>query len=62
MIDYIDSPVPFIIGIDEAIWTKVCMRKWPEVSDDTIYYAVESELINSKIDLPAAPEPMTTFL
>lgn len=62
MIDYIDSPVPFIIGVDEAIWNKVWMRKWPELSDDTLYYAVESELLNSKIDLPAAPEPMTSLL
>jgi len=62
MIDYIDSPVPFIIGIDETIWNKVFMRKWPEVSDDTLYFAIETEFLNAKIDLPSPPEPMTSLL
>jgi len=62
MIDYIDSPVPFIIGVEEAIWIKVFMRKWPELSDDTLYYAIESELLNSKIDLPSPSEPLTALL
>lgn len=31
MIDYIDSPVPFIIGIEETIWNKLFMKKWPEL-------------------------------
>lgn len=42
MIDYIDSPVPFVIGIEEQIWNRIFMRKWPELADDTIYFAVET--------------------
>lgn len=62
MIDYLDSPVPFIIGISENIWNKIFMRKWGEMSDDTVYFVVETELLNSKIDLPSNPEPMTSIL
>jgi hypothetical protein len=62
MIDFIDSPVPYIIGLDETVWNKVFMRKWAEISDDTVYYDMETELLNPKIDLPNSPEPMTTML
>lgn len=62
MIDYIDSPVPYVIGISETIWNKVFMRKWNEVSDDTVYFVIDTALLTSKIDLPNNPEPMTSIL
>jgi len=31
MIDYIDSPVPYIIGVSDSLWTsKISMTKWNE--------------------------------
>ena len=62
MIDYLDSPVPYIIGINESIWNKIFMRKWNEVSDDTIAFVIDTALIMSKIDIPNGPEPMTSIL
>lgn len=62
MIDYIDSPVPYIIGISETVWNKIFMRKWGEVSDDTVYFVIENALLTSKIDIPSSPEPMTSIL
>ena len=62
MIDYIDSPVPYIIGISESVWNKVFMRKWSEASDDTVYFVIDTALLTSKTDLPCSPEPMTSIL
>ena len=62
MIDYIDSPVPFIIGVEESVWNKVFMKKWPELSDDTVCFDLETELLNSKIDMPSPPEPMNSMI
>ena len=28
MIDYIDSPVPYIIGMSNKVWEKVGSKKW----------------------------------
>lgn len=62
MIDYIDSPVPYIIGISETIWNKIVMKKWNEVSDDTVCFAIDTALLTTKVDLPSSPEPMTSTL
>ena len=62
MIDYMDSPVPYIIGISETIWNKIFMTKWNEASDDTVAFYVDTALIMSKIDIPTSPEPMTSIL
>ena len=62
MVDYLDSPMPYIIGINEAIWNKIFMRKWNEVSDDTVCFAIDTGLFTTKVDLPNPPEPMTSIL
>ena len=62
MIDYLDTPLPFIIGISESIWNKIFMNKWNQISDDTVAFYVETSLLMTKMDLPAAPEPMTSIL
>jgi hypothetical protein len=62
MIDYIDSPVPYIIGVSDQIWNKVSFKKWNEVSDDTVTFDIDTALMSTKIDLPKSPEPMTSIL
>lgn len=62
MIDYIDSPVPYIIGINESIWNKMFMKKWNEVSDDTVCFIIDTALFTTKVDLPNPPEPMNSIL
>ncbi|CDW76045.1 UNKNOWN [Stylonychia lemnae] len=62
MIDYIDSPVPYVIGIQESVWNKIFMRKWSEVSDDTVCFVIDTALLTTKVDLPNSPEPMTSIL
>jgi hypothetical protein len=62
MIDYIDSPVPYLIGLSESIWNKIAMTKWNEVADDTVAFHIDTALLMSKLDLPLNPEPMTSAL
>ena len=62
MTDYLDCLVPYVIGIEENLWNKIFMRKWNEVSDDTVAFTIDTALLMSKIDLPNNPEPMTSIL
>ena len=62
MIDYIDSPVPYIIGISDQVWNRMFMKKWNEVSDDTVCFVIETSLFTTKVDLPNPPEPMNSIL
>lgn len=63
MIDYIDSPVPYLIGVSDELWTnKISMTKWNETQDDVVAFHLESALMMQKIDIPSGPEPMTSIL
>jgi hypothetical protein len=62
MIDYLDSPVPYIIGVSEKIWNKISMTKWNEISDDTVAFHIDTGLLMTKIDMPEGPEPHTSIL
>lgn len=62
MIDYLDTPLPYIIGISEELWNKIFMKKWNEVSDDTVAFYIDTALIMTKYDLPMPPEPITRIL
>jgi len=62
MIDYLDSPVPYLIGVSETLWNKIFMSKWNEVSDDTVAFYVDTSLIMTKYDLPNNPEPITSIM
>lgn len=28
MLDYLDTPLPFIIGLSDSIWKKIFISKW----------------------------------
>jgi hypothetical protein len=62
MIDYLDSPLPFVIGISETLWNRIFLNKWSEISDDTVAFYVDTSLLMTKLDLPPPPEPVTTIL
>lgn len=62
MVDYLDSPVPYIIGLSEAIWNRISMSKWNELSDDTVAFHIDTGLLMTKMDMPPSPEPHSTIL
>lgn len=38
------------------------MTKWNEVSDDTVAFDVDTEILMTKVDLVSPPEPITSIL
>lgn len=62
MVDYLDMPLPFVIGISTKVWNQIFMSKWNEVSDDTIAFDLDTELLMTKLDIPSPPEPITSIL
>ena len=59
MIDYLDTPIPYLIGLSTTLWNRIFLTKWNEVSDDTVAFDIDTELLMTKIDLPIPPEPIT---
>lgn len=62
MIDFLDIPMPYIIGISSSIWNKIFMTKWNELSDDTVAFDLDTEDLMPKFEIVDKPEPMTTIL
>mmetsp|Transcript_40573 Transcript_40573/g.39112 ORF Transcript_40573/g.39112 Transcript_40573/m.39112 type:complete len:323 (+) Transcript_40573:611-1579(+) len=62
MIDYLDSPMPFIIGISSDLWHKIYETKWHEISDDTIAFDIDTEVFKMKLNSIDCPEPQTSSL
>ena len=45
MIEYMDSPVPYIIGMCNKAWEKVGLEKWnqmdPEIGENLVLFKVD---------------------
>lgn len=59
LIDYLDTPLPYIIGVREDLWEKVNVNKWNEVSDDTVAFNVDNCILYTKVEVPTPPAPIT---
>ena len=60
MIDYLEAPFPYIIGVSKKIWEDICsIREYP---DDIIIYDIDKQhLVRPlKEDLPPLPEPQAS--
>ena len=45
MIDYLDTPLPYMIGISTILWNKIILStKWSEISDDTVAFDIDQEM------------------
>jgi hypothetical protein len=47
MIDYMDSPVPYIIGMSDTVWEEFGQKKWEslalEENDNIVLYRIDVE-------------------
>ena len=50
MSDYLDAPTPYLIGISTSTWNSIWMRKWGELSDDTIAFDLDTGHFMNKSD------------
>lgn len=47
MIDFLDSPVPYLIGMGDVLWDKIGFKKWEEScrnSDDIVVLKLDGEI------------------
>lgn len=62
MIDLLDLPTPYVIGISSSLWNKIFTKKWNELYEDTVAFDVDTEFLNTKLDIIDKPEPITSAL
>jgi len=55
MVEYLDSPIPYIIGISRDLWKQVKEYKWDALDTDIIAFDIDNNLLYMKNPLPAFP-------
>ena len=57
LVDMLDAPVPFLIGVSTDTWDQICSIK--EFPDDIIIFDLETQerKFIPKLDLPELPKP-----
>jgi len=56
MIDYIDAPLPYIIGIPRCIWEKVTQARIKSLPPDVAIYDIDKKKLIHKEKLPDLPK------
>lgn len=59
MIDYIDAPLPYIIGIPRDVWLKVPPAKVKSLPPDVAIYDIDKKKLIHKEKLPEIPKEIT---
>jgi len=56
MIDYIDAPVPYIIGVPRDAWKQVKKIKEKTLASDVAIYDIDKKKLKYEDALPSLPE------
>ena len=56
MIDYIDAPIPYIVGVPRDVWKQVKKQKKSTLSADVAIYDIDKKKLKYDEALPSMPE------
>ena len=62
MTEFIEAPVPYIIGVSKKVWSETCLVKVDELASDVIIFDVDNDQARIKEDMPPLPEPCAEML
>ena len=55
MVDFLDAPVPYLIGVSSKMW--YCVRQVRDLGPDTMIYDIDRQiLIQKPEDIPSMPQ------
>ena len=55
MIDYLDAPMPYIIGIQRDVWNKIKGKKQKVLTSDVAIYDIDQKKLIHNESLPEIP-------
>jgi len=62
MVDCLEAPFPFIIGVPRDLWYEIQEHRWDLLGDEIIVFDIDHEKVIMKEELPKFPQPYTQFL
>jgi len=48
MIDYLDAPGSYLIGVSDVLYNQIAMKKWQELERTTVVFDLDNELLMPK--------------
>ena len=62
MVDYIDAPIPYIVGMSKDIWKKVKKEKKELLTTDIAIYDIDKRKFKFNEALPTFPEESMSYV
>ena len=62
LVDYLDAPFPYIVGISKKLWSEIYSSRWETMDEDIVVFDIQSQAIMNKQPLPAKPQPYASFM
>jgi hypothetical protein len=61
LVDYLDAPFPFIVGVTKKLWTEICQNRWERLDEDVVVFDLVSHSVQYKTAMPSTrlPEVVT---
>ena len=38
LVDYLDAPFPFIVGVTKKLWTEIMQNRWQSLDEDIVVF------------------------
>jgi len=55
LIDYLDAPFPYIVGVSKKLWTEIYTSRWERMDEDITVFDLQTQTMQYKTALPAKP-------
>ena len=62
MIDYIDAPIPYIVGIPRDAWKGLDKGKKESLASEVIIYDIDKKKLKCCLPLPSLPDEETNYI
>jgi len=62
LVDYLDAPFPFLVGISKKFWNEIFMSRWDRMDEDIVVFDLQAQTILNKQPLPPKPQPQVSFM
>ena len=62
MLEYIDAPIPYIVGISRSVWKEMDKAKKQALEQEIIIYDIDKKKLKCCHPLPTLPEVATSYI
>ena len=62
LIDYLDAPFPFLVGVSKKLWNEIYTTRWERMDEDIVVFDLNNQSIQYKQELPSKPQPYVSFM